>query len=233
MHERSERLLSVALVLSAVALAVSVIHREFATRPMPTAPPPLDQPAFVAAWMDALPVGIEIGNRAATIKVVEFADLECPFCRGFHAVMRDVMKEHPKDVSLVFVHFPLDSHRFARQAAQAVECADARGRVSELVDLVYTKQDSIGMKSWGSYAQDAGIKDTAAFRQCALNPTMAKRIEAGKGLADRMHINGTPTVFVNGWRYGRAPGREELEQIVRTVLKGGSPVDSLKTRKSE
>jgi len=137
------------------------------------------------------------------------------------------MKKHPQEVSLVFVHFPLPGHRFARQAARAVECADARGRFAELVSLLYSQQDSIGMKSWGAYAHDVGIPDTASFRSCALDPATIKRIDAGRAFGAKIQVTATPTVLVNGWRYGRAPDENELERIVQTMLKGGSPADTV------
>jgi len=226
MQERFDRMLSITLVVCAIGVTATVIHREFAPSPR-LALPTLDHPEFVAAWRDALSVGIEIGNHSAPVKVVEFADLECPFCRRFHESTIAVIKKHPHDVSLVFVHFPLANHRFARQAARAVECADARGQFAALVGLLYSQQDSIGLKSWGAYAHEVGIPDTAGFRSCALDPSTIKRIDAGKAFGEKIQVTATPTVLVNGWRYGRAPDENELERIVQTMLKGGSPVDTL------
>jgi protein-disulfide isomerase len=226
MEGRFDRVLSVLLVICAIAVTATVVRREFAPSAPVAALPPLDRPTRTDAWNEVLATGIEIGNRAAPVKVVEFADLECPFCAKFHEEMLAVMKAHPNDVSVVFVHFPLVSHRFALQAARAVECADTRGRVSDLISDLYKKQDSIGIKSWGEFAQEAGIADTAAFRKCAVDPTPVKRIESGKAVGSKIHVSSTPTVLINGWRYGRAPDRIELAQIVQTILSGGSPGDS-------
>lgn len=77
MQERFDRVVSIALVVCAVGVTSTVVHREFAPAPR-RALPSLDRPAFVATWKDALHVGIEIGNPRAAVKVVEFADLECP-----------------------------------------------------------------------------------------------------------------------------------------------------------
>jgi protein-disulfide isomerase len=90
------------------------------------------------------------------------------------------MEKHPQDVSLVFVHFPLPGHRFARQAARAAECADARGRFPALVSLLYKQQNSIGMKSWGAFAREVGIPDTASFHPCALDPSAIKQLMPAK-----------------------------------------------------
>jgi protein-disulfide isomerase len=226
MLERFDRILSITLVVCAIGVTGTVVHREFAPAPS-RALPPLDRPAFVATWKQALSVGVEIGNRTAPIKVVEFADLECPFCKRFHETVISVIKKHPHDVSLVFVHFPLPAHRFARQAARAVECADASGQFAAMVGLVYSQQDSIGLKSWSAFAKDAGIPDTASFRRCALDPSTIKRIDAGQEFGTQVQVTATPTVLVNGWRLGRAPDEKELESMVQTMLKGGSPVDAV------
>jgi hypothetical protein len=75
-----------------------------------------------------------------------------------------VRARYPKDVGLFFVHFPLPMHRFARPAARATECAGLQGKFGQMVDAVYNKQDSLGLKSWSDYGRDAGVADTVAFR---------------------------------------------------------------------
>ena len=70
------------------------------------------------------------GNANAPVKVVEFSDFECPFCKSFHASMKQVMNEYEKDgkVAWVYRHFPLDQiHSKARKEAQAAECAAELG----------------------------------------------------------------------------------------------------------
>jgi hypothetical protein len=52
-------------------------------------------------------------------------------------VVHDVMKAHPRDVSLTLVHFPVGGHRFATQAARAAECGGTRGKFSEVADLLF------------------------------------------------------------------------------------------------
>jgi protein-disulfide isomerase len=136
------------------------------------------------------------------------------------------MIKHPGQVALVFVHYPLPSHRFAIPAARAVECAAAQGRAPQLIGALYAKQDSIGMKSWASYGSEAGLADTAGLSRCASGSSVPKRIDSGHDLGVKLKVTGTPTVLVNGWRYGRAPDNAELEQIIQNVLSRGSPVDS-------
>jgi protein-disulfide isomerase len=74
-----------------------------------------------------------LGNPNAKIKIVEYSDASCPFCKIFHATMLQVMTEYGKtgNVAWVYRHFPLDQadengnilHKNAGTEAQAMECA--------------------------------------------------------------------------------------------------------------
>lgn len=68
------------------------------------------------------------GNVAAPITIIEFADLECPFCKEFHSVLRQIVAAYPGQVSWIYRHFPIDSlHAKARKEAEASECAAELG----------------------------------------------------------------------------------------------------------
>jgi len=67
------------------------------------------------------------GNPNAAVKIVEYSDYECPFCKRFHDTMNSVMDKQGDsgEVAWVFRHFPLDQlHPVkARAVAVASECA--------------------------------------------------------------------------------------------------------------
>lgn len=68
------------------------------------------------------------GDINSPIKIVEFSDLECPFCKRFHETMQQVMAEYDGKVAWVYRHFPLESiHANARSAAEASECVNGLG----------------------------------------------------------------------------------------------------------
>lgn len=214
-----DRVASAGLTIAALAVAVSVVHREFAA-PVPSRPT-ARAPAFVANWKDLLSVGIPIGDTAAPIKVVEFADFECPFCRRADSVYHEFQKEHGAGAELVFVHFPLSMHRFALPAARAADCAMAQGRFARMHDLLYTKQDSLGLKSWTGFASDAGVKDTVAFSACVRQSKIPLDVQLGLSAGKRFDVDGTPTVIVNGWRFAVPPTVAELDSLV-TAMHGAS-----------
>ena len=218
---------STLLTLAAVSVAVTVVHREFyATGRTDRGNPPIDRrPSYHAEWRSMLSDGEQIGDPAATIKVIEFVDLECPACRHYHeTVLPDIIERYGDTVSVVFVHFPLSIHRFARPAAIGAECAAAQRAFRPFIDVVFAKQDSLGLKSWGSYGREAGIADTSEFSRCVQSPPQTERIDAGLALATRLQLRATPSVMVNGWLFAAAPGAEELSRTIQALLAGRSPL---------
>lgn len=68
------------------------------------------------------------GNPAAPLKIVEFSDLECPFCQKFHPTLKQLVNDYNGEVAWVYRHFPLESiHPSARPAAEASECVASLG----------------------------------------------------------------------------------------------------------
>ncbi|MCX6702261.1 MAG: thioredoxin domain-containing protein [Candidatus Wolfebacteria bacterium] len=65
-----------------------------------------------------------LGNPDAPVKIIEFSDLECPFCKTFQAAMQQAMKDYSGKVAWIFREYPLDQlHSKARIAAEAAECS--------------------------------------------------------------------------------------------------------------
>jgi protein-disulfide isomerase len=222
MQDRLERALSIVLTVAAAAIAVAFVHREV-QGPRKPAAAAVQPPQYLPDWRSLATAGILVGDSAARIKVVEFADFECPYCRTADSVYRDVKKQFGADVALVFIHYPLRMHRFALPAARAAECANEQGRFGEFHDALYSKQDSLGLKSWSSYARDAGVPDIARFGNCTAATTQLARVNAGLALGKRVGVRGTPTVIVNGWRFSTPPQMEEFTHIIHAVLAGKDP----------
>jgi protein-disulfide isomerase len=218
-----ERTLSMLLTVTAIVIAGTLVHREFFTNPLAAAGKAGVAPDYIENWKEVLDDGHRVGSATAPVKIVEFADLECPGCRIFQNIAREVIESHPGEVSLVYVHYPLPQHRFSMQAARAAECAAKQGKFSEFADAVYAHQDSIGLKSWGGFARIAGIADTAAIARCAIDPTPVPQIEAGRQFGDRIALRGTPSIIINGWRLGHTPTASELGKLVSTMKDGKVP----------
>ena len=141
----------------------------------------------------------------------------------FRKDLEEIIAANPKGIAGYFVHYPNAGHRFALPAARAAECARTHGRFREFVRLLLEKQDSLGIKSWGSYALEVGLPDSAAIRACALDSREVPRIAAGIALGQKRFVAGTPTILINGWRMQGSPPKSELERVIGELQKGKLP----------
>lgn len=82
------------------------------------------------------------GNKDAEIVIVEYADLECPYCAIAHPTIKKILKDYDGKVAWVFRHFPLSIHPDAHIKAQAAECAWEQGKDEaffKYVDATYAE----------------------------------------------------------------------------------------------
>jgi protein-disulfide isomerase len=114
-----------------------------------------------------------LGNPAAPIKIIEYSDLDCQFCRIFHATMKQIMLEYGKtgEVAWVYRHFPIvELHPNAPRLAEASECvAELGGNDAfwKFIDTVFTTSNGgrFDMERLDATAATAGVTVTA-FREC-------------------------------------------------------------------
>ena len=216
-----EKLASVTVAVAALALAVVLMRREFfASRPSVRAS---GISKYEASWREIPAAGRVIGRTNAPVQLITFMDMECPFCSRFHATATQAITRYPNQVALVFIHSPIARHRFAIPAARAVECAATVGRFKEMTERIFAQQDSLGLKTWTSFALSAGVSDTNRFAACMKESQLPPAIERGVSMSERIGVSGTPTIILNGWRYGRPPSEAELGRAIEDLIAGRRP----------
>lgn len=164
---------------------------------------------------------ITTGSKDAKVKIIEFSDFQCPYCKAFHKILANVLKEYEGEVLFVYKHLPLPIHPQAENAALAAECANAQGKFTEYADYLFAKQDD-----WGRSRDTKRFKDYAwylrldgkAFSACLDSRTYANKIEADTEEAARFSIGGTPGTFINETLLQGAVSEEELRAVIDKAL---------------
>ena len=173
------------------------------------------------------------GNPDAPVKIVEYSDTECPFCKRFHSTMQEVMNEYGKDgkVAWVYRHFPLDQlHSKARKEAVALECADEQGgndKFWSYADRLYEitpANNGLDPAELPKIAQYVGL-DVAKFNTCLASTKYDAHIEDDVQNATATGGNGTPWSIVvdkNGKKYplSGAQPYASVKQLIDLALQG-------------
>jgi len=83
------------------------------------------------------------GEDNARITVIEYSDLDCPFCKDFHVSTTNLINDYDQDVRWVFRHMPIDGlHPDARNKAEASECIGELGGADafwKYIDTLFTQ----------------------------------------------------------------------------------------------
>ena len=147
-----------------------------------------------------------LGDPKAPVTIVEYSDFECPVCRNLHDALRRILPNYTGKVRVIFKDFPIEQlHPWARTAAIAGRCAYQQKPDAfwKMYDLIYDNQEIISAaNAWTKmteYAVQSGL-DADAFKSCMASPEASAAVNASHANGEKLELNSTPTVFVNGRR---------------------------------
>lgn len=168
-----------------------------------------------------------IGNPNAKIIIVEYADLECPYCKVFHTTMNTIMSEYGRDgkVAWVYRHFPIaELHSKAHKEAEATECANKLGgnvKFWEYTNKIFSitpSNNGLKESELSKTAQEIGL-DRKAFDECLMSGEMKGVVDRDISSGGVAGVRGTPHsfIFVDKKVAGNIDGAQPLEEVKATI----------------
>jgi len=159
-----------------------------------------------------------LGKADAKVTIVEFSDFQCPYCQRMANNLGDIAKQYPDDVKIYFKNRPLNSiHQFAQGAAEAAEAARQQGKFWPMYDLLFKNRNALDAASLEKYAQEAGL-NMSKYKESLSSGAAKTFVDKDSAEADKLAINSTPTVFING-TYVANPSPEAVKAQIDEVLK--------------
>jgi len=156
------------------------------------------------------------GPADAQIKVIEFADYECPYCQSMQPALDKLEAEYKGKVQLAFKDLPLPMHPHAEKAAEAARCAGIQGKYWEYHDRLFQgKQLEVPQLKESARALSL---DGKAFDECLDSNKQADAVKVQANQAADMQLTGTPSFFINGRFYAGGMDYDSLRQIVEEEL---------------
>lgn len=138
------------------------------------------------------------GNPTAARTIVEFSDLECPFCARLHPTLKQIVDESGGTINWEYRHLPLPMHKNARAAAIASECVATLSKPENFWVFIEVLLTNIGKATPDflmAEAQKLGISKTA-YTQCLTSSEMAALVDADMETARQFGGSGTPFSLV-------------------------------------
>jgi protein-disulfide isomerase/uncharacterized membrane protein len=153
------------------------------------------------------------GPESAPIRVVEFSDYLCPFCRGLYGAFKDFLPKSGGRIVIFFKNYPLDKtcnrhlngtvHEGACWLALGGICAQQLGRFEAYQDKVFTSPAKLMTRDDAlRFGADVGIAQPA-MAACIDNPATKARLQAETDEGASAGVNATPTVYLNGKKLPR------------------------------
>ncbi len=165
-----------------------------------------------------------LGSRSAKVVIVEYSDTECPFCKVFHASLKQVMSDYNGQVAWVYRHLPIPQlHSKAPKEAEATECvAELGGNQAfwNYLDKIFettNSNDSLDPAQLPILAKAVGVDDKA-FSTCLSSGKYTAKVTASAQEGFDSGARGTPfsLIIVNG--------------KVATTINGAEPIANVKAK---
>jgi protein-disulfide isomerase len=157
------------------------------------------------------------GSPSASVTIVEFSDLRCPFCARMPVVLEEVIKRYAGKVRWVFKHLPLPIHPDAPLAHVAVLAAGEQGRFWEMHDAILARPQALHRRDAVSLASQLGL-NADRFEADLDQSKLKALIDSDAAEARRANVTGTPTFFINGTRLNGAVPATEFFRLIDAEL---------------
>jgi len=180
-----------------VALATSCAH----------APPPAALETESAPASPA-PEFNTVGRADAAVVIIEFTDLQCPYCEQFATYTFPRIKQAYIDTGKVRYashDLPLAIHAYALPAAIAARCAGEQGRYWEYRHAVFAAQRRLGAEPWEELARGLSL-DIDRFDACRRDGRQLRGIQADAQLAASFGLAATPSFVIGRMVKGELVG---------------------------
>jgi protein-disulfide isomerase len=178
------------------------------------------------------PQGYLLGSPNAPVKILEYADFECPACAGFATITEPDVRKRIVDAGLAsftFYDFPLTMHKNTMSAHHAAACADEQGKFWSMHDKIFQSQDEWNTQATSSpksfferYGNEIGL-DMGRWEPCYDSRTYQHRISANLGDGLRRGVNSTPTFVIGNRLYPGSLSYDEIKKIVDAAIVTARP----------
>lgn len=182
------------------------------------------------------------GDASAKVVIINYDDFQCPFCSRMHqALFPGLLQAYGNKVKVIYKDYPLvEIHPWAMHAAVDANCLGEQNGAAywDFADYVHANQRAIAghnpQEAFNNLDNAAG--DQASKHQLDLAKVQAcikkqdeTAVRASMAEGDKIGVDSTPTLFVNGERLSGVQTDEQMHAIIdRALAEAGEPTAAAK-----
>jgi protein-disulfide isomerase len=224
-------------LVACAALVVAVVASIFIPRMRATgtAPTPFAQQAPVTAepatalvpTLGAQQPPNSMGSPSARVKIIEYADFQCPYCMQFHQDTEPkIINEYVRTGKVYFEYHSVGAFlgEESGAAAQGAYCAGDQGKFWEYHDALFSHWTGENVGDFTNdkleqYAASLGL-DAASFQDCLSSGKYAAILDQDVKDARAAGIRATPSFMINGKLLEGALPFADFQQAIEAALQG-------------
>lgn len=158
------------------------------------------------------------GAKNARYVWIEYADLQCPYCKQIHPDLTKLLNVNSGKLAWVFRHFPLPLHEKAQKGAETTECASEQGGSDvfwKSLEVVFEKLPETELSDLPRLAEEIGV-DEAKLKTCLDSGKFEKKVKDQLEEGTQAGVQGTPHGIIYDMKTGK-----------NMPVSGALPYDSL------
>lgn len=157
------------------------------------------------------------GTEQAPVAIAVFSDFQCPYCSKIVPLLEQLLERNPNKIKVVFMNYPLPSHRYSGQAAVSALAAGRQGKFWEMHDKIFANYSNLNETKFVQFASELNL-DLDRFNNDVKDPLLREKINADVNEGEKAGVHGTPTLFVNG-RLVKNKSLSALQELIDAETK--------------
>jgi len=140
-----------------------------------------------------------LGKDDAVVTLIEYSDFQCPYCSKAEATIKQLQKNYPGKIKLVYKQFPLGFHQDAQKAAEASLCANEQSTdyFWKLHEYMFANPRNLSTENLIAQASQMGM-DKDRFSRCLTTGKFYTQVQQDIIEGQKYGVSSTPMFFING-----------------------------------
>ncbi|MFB6344235.1 MAG: DsbA family protein [bacterium] len=163
-----------------------------------------------------------LGNPNAAVTLVEYMDVECPFCHRYSKrVFPKIVREYVRTGKIHYKirHFPLTkTHPNAMKGAIGAECAAEQGKFWTYKTITLNNRKYLSPELIRAMGQIIDVPDVQQYKNCVRNNKYIERVSSDIQDGVQKGVDATPTVLIDGKSITGAQAYSKYKKAIEQAL---------------